>query len=443
MIGVNWCRRRQRSIWVTWLFTMAGLLLFGSTSCNTPDNLPDALPTQLPVISAEGTPGFFDPEEVDTVDTTNRQLVLWASAPFEALLDPETNRTLVTVYEQFERNHPGVHIDAQLHAEHGEASLLNYLRSAQRVAPAILPDIILIDTQELWQIGDLELLRPFDWESVASNFTFYPFAVSAVTYQEQIVGIPYMTDLTHMVGYAEQVGELPRTWEAFLTAGQPLNFVAGKAENVNEFAYYQYLGAGELLLGDEPIDTERLLAYFTFLADAQAQNLIPETVLEITDVTAAWNAFMAAEQGLAETSTSVILNHWDAVSNGVVQYGPLPSRTGNTPASTRVWAFIIVASDTQQRELSIALLQALLAPDVHSQWNRLAMRIPTQPAAFELWRNPAAYYNFVQQQLAEALSPPSSRRFADLNRRLHYAQELVLRQEMAPEEAVLYVQATP
>lgn len=422
---------------------LVALLVVGLTSCNNAQSLPDALPTPLPAIPVEGTPNFFGQEEVDIPDTTDRQLVLWVPASINRLVDLGANRTLASIYEQFERNHPGVHIEAQIHAESGEASLLSYLRSAQRVAPAILPDLILIDTQQLWQVADFELLQPLDRQQFSRNFEFYPFAINAVTYQEQLVGVPYLAELTHMVAHSGEMPTMPRTWEEFYTIGEPLFFAAGKSEIFNEFTYQQYFGAGGQVLETQPLDSDALLAFFTFLADAQDQNLILDAVLGITNSNAVWDAFIAEDRGVAVTSTHAILEHWDAFNNEAMQYGPLFGRNNVTTPSARIWAFVVIANDPQQQELSLALLQALLSPEIHSQWSRVAMQIPTQPSAFELWRSSIAYHGFLEQQLAVAYTFPSSRRFADLNRRLQYGQEFVLRKEMTPEEAAIYVQATP
>jgi len=426
-----------------YLFSVVILLLAGVISCNNAQPLPDELSTPLSAIPVEGTPNFSRAEEIDIPDATNRQLVLWVPTSNDRLFDLETNRTLASIYEQFERNHPGVHIEAQIHAESGEASLLNYLRSAQRVAPTILPDIVLIDTQQLWQVAELELLHPLNWQQFSHNFEFYPFAIEAVTYQEQQIGIPYMAEMIHMIAYPAEMPTIPQTWEEFYANRQPLFFIAGKSETLNEFAYNQYVSADGQIVETQPLDSDILLAFFTFLAGAREQDLIPEAVLEITTSNAAWDAFIAAERGIAETSTHTILEHWDVFNNEAVQYGPLFGRNQVAAPSTRVWAFLVVASEPQQQELSFALLQALLSPEIHSQWSRIAMQIPTQPVAFKLWQNAGPYHGFIEQQLTMAYALPGNRRIADLNRRLQYAQELVLRNEMTPEEAAIYVQSSP
>jgi arabinogalactan oligomer/maltooligosaccharide transport system substrate-binding protein len=106
-----------------------------------------------------------------------------------------------------------VSVDVQIKAENGEASLLNYLRVAQRVAPLILPDIIVINTQQLWQIVDLGLIEAIELGEIGQAGDFYQFALDAVTYNGQTYGIPYTADLLHLAYHQNQLTTAPTTWE--------------------------------------------------------------------------------------------------------------------------------------------------------------------------------------------------------------------------------------
>jgi ABC-type glycerol-3-phosphate transport system substrate-binding protein len=401
-----------------------------------------ALPPTLE-LATEGTPTVATAVELTGQEVVDRQLVIWAPARFQPALDPSNNPTLATIYEQFERSHPGVHIEIQVRVDSGEASLLSYLRSAQRVAPTILPDIILIDTQQLWQVADLELLAPLRQSQFDPNQELYPFTIEAATYNGQLLGLPYTTELTHLLYYPSQLADKPQTWEEFLAAGQPLFFIAGKSENLNKFSYLQYRSASSLASVVEPPDEDALLRFFAFLVDAKERGLIAEVAPDLTTSDAVWEVFTAAETGLAETSSRTALEHWDVINSGTVGYIPFFNRDGTPLTSARVWTFALINSDPEQHELSLALLKAFLDPAIHSQWSRIVMQIPAQRSAFGLWRNPAPYYDFLENELANARALPNGRRFADISHRLQNAQELVLRGKMTAEEATLYVQTTP
>ncbi len=446
-IVLTWASRLIASGVAVWrkaplFFSLLSILLCVS-SCNDPYPSPAVVATPLPAITTEGTSQTVTADATQLPAGADRQLVVWIPTFFQSALDPVNNSVLATVYEQFERNHPGVHIEVQIRADSGEAGMLSYLRSAQRVAPAILPDIILIDTQQLWQVADLEILLPIARQQAGSDRQFYPFAIDAATSNDQLLGIPYTTNLIHLAYDPAQVSAPPRLWEEFLASEQSFVFAAGKSELLSEFSYLQYLGAGGATSIADALDSDVLLAYFSFLAEARALGRIPETVLDIATIDAAWDAMVMPDRGMAETSTHVVLQHWEMVNSGTIQYAPLFTRQGVELSVARVWAFAVVASDTEQQELSLTLISAFLDPAIQSQWSRLAMQIPTQPAAFELWRNPSPYYDFLQNELAATQSLPYGRRYAELSRRLQNAQESVLRNEMTPEEALLYLQTTP
>ncbi len=424
------------------LFLLPMILIFVS-SCNDALPSPTVIPTPLPAITAEGVSQSITADATQLPAGAERQLVVWIPAFFQSALDPATNGLLATVYKQFERSHPGVHIEVQIHADSGEAGMLNYLRSAQQVAPAILPDIILIDAQQLWQVAELEILLPLEQQQLGADLQFYPFTINAVTSNEQLLGIPYTADLIHLAYDPALVPTPPRLWEEFLASEQSFVFPAGKSDTLGAFSYLQYLGAGGTPPPVDALDEKVLFAYFSFLAEARALGRIPESVLDITTADAAWDTMSTADRGMVSTSTHVVLQHWEMVNGGTIQYAPMMTKEGVELSVGHIWAFGVVASDADQQELSLTLIRAFFDPAVQSQLSRVAMQIPTQPAAFALWRNPSPYYDFLQKELAVTQTIPSGRHYTDLIRRLQNAQELVLREEITPEEAVLYVQTTP
>lgn len=424
------------------LIGLVGLLLLLTVSCNrTPAPSPDLAPATLEWIP-DGTAQIATGEEALPLVETSRQLVIWAPPFFQATLDLATDGVLTPLYEQFERNHPGVHIDVQIRAESGEASFLNYLRGAQRVAPAILPDIILVNTQQLWQVAELDLLLPLEIEQLETILQFFPSTLPAVTYNEEIVGIPYTANLTHIVYHESALALPPQTWSDLLASDQPYIFSGGRFEELGAFAYLQYLGSGGQVHEDDVVDEEALRALFTYLVALRTEGIVPDSVLEITSADSAWSTFINTKRGLADTSTQVVLNHWEAMNSGGVQYAPIATRNGAPISIAHIWAFAIVASDSEQQALSMSLLNAFMESTIHGEWSRAAMQIPTQAEAFEVWRNSSPYFDFIQTQLKNSITLPGGRRFAELNRRLQDAQELVLRGEMSVDDAVLYVQTT-
>ncbi len=351
---------------------------------------------------------------------------------------------MTDVYAQFERVHPGVHVELQFKNESGDASMLNYLRHAQRLAPTILPDLILLDTQQLWQVADLELVQPIAVKQFITPTDFFPFTIAAASYNETLLGIPYATDLIHLVYDKEHVETPPVGWNELLTLGQPYRFVMSKNEGVNEAVLTQYLGAGGVLTTEATAsNTEALTTLFTFAAAANRAGIVSEEVLSLTNLEQVWERFTADATGFAYTSARLMLSQPDSLVSNNIGYGHIPTSTGGGQTVGHVWAFAIVTTDPEQVQLAIDLINLLLEPTVHSSWAQEVKYIPASVTAFESWRTASDYYDFLRNELDLAVALPNGRRYTDFSKRLQQGYEKVLHGEMTPAEAVIYVQAVP
>ena len=158
-----------------WLLFFLGSLAVTIASCRG-DGAPPVLP---PVATATPSATPNQPRLDQTVPAVtneqNRQLVLWVPEFFQPP-DQSPATLLQTVYDQFRQNHPEVHLDIQIKAESGEASLYAYLRNAQSMAPTILPDVVLLDTAQLWQAAELGLIQPIQWDALHNTNDFFQFA---------------------------------------------------------------------------------------------------------------------------------------------------------------------------------------------------------------------------------------------------------------------------
>ena len=434
---------RLFSGWRLWLLNL--FLLLAISACGSPNGtLP---PPPAPPATAIGAAGNSTPAVIPTeppTQSSDRQLLLWAPPFFNDLTEVSSATAITNVYAQFERTHPGVHIELQLKNESGNASMLNYLRGAQRLAPTILPDLILLDSQQLWQVTDLELVQTINLNQLANASEFFPFTLAAVTSGEQLFGIPYATDLIHLVYHKEQIENSPTSWANLLTQAAPYHFSTGKNEGLNEALLTQYLGAGGRFgPEDTAIDVDAVRALFTFAAEAKAAGVVSEDEFALTTLEQVWESFTTNPSSLANTSAHLILSQLDTLSGRNIGYGPIPTSSGSAQAIAHVWAFAIVTTDPVQIQLAIDLINLLLEPTVHSTWARETKYIPASPIAFDSWRTPGDYYDFLRSELEIAMALPNGRRYADFSKRLQQGYEKVVRGEMTADEAVIYVQAAP
>ncbi len=398
---------------------------------------PGVAPTAVNPISQPANPS----EPVDVLPNGTRQLVIWTPEFFQP---PETatDDVLEDVYDQFHRDHPNVHLDLQIKAESGDSSVFNYLRNAQSMAPTLLPDIVLLDTEQLWQANELGLIQAVDWGTLPRMPDFFPFARAAASYEEKMLGLPYSADIMHLVYPADQIAQAPTTWDELLENDTPYLFAAGKREHPNESLLLQYVGAGGQLFENGAINSpDALTALFTFIFQARQQGLLPRNIVEVKSLETAWSIFETDYAGIADTSARLVLSRRQTLS--MLGFAPVPTATGSTVTIAHTWAFAIITPDAQQQQLALDLIAYLIDPAAHSAWSRATRQLPTQTTAYVAAVDASPYYDFLRRQLEVAIAIPNGRPFADFAKRLQQAQEAVLLDQLTIEDAVKFVQTLP
>jgi ABC-type glycerol-3-phosphate transport system substrate-binding protein len=395
----------------------------------------NATPTPLPAIPATATPGAQEPAAGETsVPPTNDQLVVWLPASTGMAVEGNAGAILTNAFHQFEQRNPAIRLDIQVKADSGTAGLFNFLRSAQEVAPSILPDMVLINTQQLWQIVDLGMVVALSEQELLADADYFRAAADAVTYRGQTIGIPYAVDLVHLVYDGEAISAPPTTWDELLDSGEPYAFPAGEAGPVIS-ALLHYVGAGGALLEDGTISNpEALETYFTFLAQARDQGIIGPSTLDMSAYPAAWRAFAEDRVNLAEVQANQFYPNITGINPP--SYASVPTSNGESVTIAETWAFAILTEDSQRRELALSLIGELLVPEVHGPWSQAVARLPSRPASFAQWTQANAYRDFAEALLEDAVTPANGPAFADFARRLHTAQAGIIRGDLTVEAAI-------
>ena len=425
----GWRRR------VLWLVVLLSAIL-GLCSCSSLANLTS---TDEPVLAPAQTadPSAPAAEDVPANDASdNRQLVVWLP-DFSGYNDGGGAADVLTgVFHQFEQEHPGVRIDVQVKAESGQSDIFSYLRSAQRVAPSTLPDLVLIDSQHLWQMADLGLLSPMQTSPMERSTDFYQFAIDSVSYNGEAYGVPYAADVMHLAGFMPEDQAAPATWSELFNQDQPYLFAAAGGDMYeNGSALLQYIGAGGQLLEDGSTSSDEALeAVFDFLVDGRLRGAVPVEVAELATLDSVWNTLVELGQGFAGVSAARYLANREATPE--LKYAQAPTRNGLPTTLASNWAFAVVTEDEEQRALALALIDGLLDPAVQGAWSQYANRLPTQRSALQAWSNPSAYTDFLSRQLEVAVALPNGRAFSDFAQRMLTAQQSVIRGETAPPDAV-------
>ena len=380
-----------------------------------------------------------------------RALVVWVPEFLDANPENTAGGVLQAAFTQFEQAQPGMRVEVQTKAEFGTSSLFNYVRSARAVAPLVLPDVILIDTQQLWRIVDMDLIVPLSDAELGEMGDIYPFAIDSVRYNDHFYGIPYVADVSHLAvltplgegsGTTEQAtAEVPSDWIALLNSGQTYIFPASGIEGLSSSSLLlQYVGAGgQLSEGGATNNKEALVRVFNFLSAGSKSNTIVADSVDYSSLGAVWSRFLDSEINFADVSAAQYMANRE--SSQQTSYAQIPTLSGSPTTIGQTWAFAILTQDPERKALALELIQLLLEPSIQGLWSQFAHRLPTRQSALDTWEISPPYIDFLSVHLDVAVAIPNGPAFADFSARLQAAQLAVINGEITPQDAASQVLA--
>ncbi len=427
---------------LTWVLSAMFICLF-LAGCRNADS--DSAETPMPSAPIDGeTLAAPSESEFQTIsgEQENRQVVIWAPDYWMPSDDTPAGQVLNSAITQFEQANADIKVEVLTKAESGESGMLNYLRSAQRVAPAVLPDVVFLDTQDLWRLVELGMVQPLTDTVALSPGRFYPFAYSAVGIGDELYGVPYASDIIHAASLGSSERMMPASWAELNEDERRYLFPATGADGAMSLLL-QYIGVGgESIGGELSVDDDSLRRLFEFYAAGVAAGVIPAGVANLATMEAVWSSMDANSTDLADTTAGYLLSQSES-TDGIL-YAPAPTEKGTPVSVSRTWAFVILATDPAQRADVLELVKILLEPDVHGQWSQFANLLPTTPVAAATWNVNQPYYSFIVSLLeGNTYAIPNGRPFSEVLRRMQMAQQDVLSGRLTPEEAVTLVLPTP
>lgn len=408
-------------------------LLLGLLSCQQVPVTPTLVsPTPTGSVTAQQTSTAVALATEVALDV--RPLTVWAQASLLPPADSEAMQILSAALETFAAQESDLIVEFVPKSDRGQASLLNYLRSAQRVAPAVLPDLILLDAQQLWQVAELGLIQPVTLTELVTAEGYYPFTLDAVTINENLYGFPYFADVLQLVYNPEVVSSPPATWAELLASNERFVFQGGGQNGlVDDWVVLHYLAVGGETTLEGSVNTTALATLFTDLAQGQSAGVLPPDLITFASSNAIWSALSAETATLASLPASQYLSQLTPESP--YRAGSLPRPNDSPRTIARVYAFAILTNDEGRRSQALALLDHLFDPELHSELTLTMHWLPTRPVVLENWPNTLTFKGVVRSQLEGAVAFPSDRSFTDFARQLQQMLTRVLNGEITPERA--------
>lgn len=363
----------------------------------TPSATPIPQPTPLPpAVSIESPPGSIT-------------LTIWTNTEISAFGDAPGDQLLREQITAFDADRPGLQLSLSQKALSGQGSLLSYLRTARAVAPTILPDLVLLPTNQLSSAAADQLVYPLDnLLDPGLVADLYPAADQLGRINGMLMGYPLaLRGLSHLAYNPENItGTLPLTWAEFTTQDSRLILPAAGPEGARlALQFYLALNGPLTNEANQPaLRADILTQALTLLSQGRSSGLILLNSSNVATVADAWQLF---QNGQASTTLVTAAAYLAQSSQGIVsRFAPIPGIEGTLPPLVDGWVWAITTTDPARQRAAADLLTWLADKARHGDWSWQSGALPAQRGAFSRWPAGEPYIVFLQQELERAQPVP-------------------------------------
>ena len=388
------------------LFLIFALLLSGCSLLNDAESEAEA--TQTPEIwtpqpspSPPATPQAIEPDPAGPT-----VLNIWVVGETSLEDDSPAGIILTEQLASFQNNNPDIELNVEVKASTGQGSALSYLRSGRDVAPAILPDMIVLSADQIETAAAEQLIYALDNLVVIGAYAdLFPAAYSHSQVGDQAYAYPFtLSNLSHMA-YSTSVftQTLPLTWDELMVAEETTFTFPGSGTPGAELVLSLYLASGGKLANEsgQPIlEVEPLANALTLLERGREEGLLPIQTTNMTVLAESWQAF---NNGIADSVQTDYGQYSIERESGLdSNYTGIPGVEAPLTPMVKAWTWVISTPDPGRQLLVADLLNWLIAAPNMGDWSLAAGELPARRTAFESWPADDGYNLFIQQQLEVA-----------------------------------------
>lgn len=397
-----------------------------------PSVAPGAEPADLPPISEAMT------------------LTMWTTTSFSPTQEITSGQILAQQVQLYEADHPRLRLRFVLKEPSGKGGLLDFLATSGVVVPGLLPDLMILDVDELGTAVQTGLIQPLDGlvpQDLRADL--FPFAREAATFDGQLYGLLFQADLDHLVYNTSKMTSPPRSWSNVLSGPGPYLFPAGgKAGLVNDAFLAQYLAvrdqSGAAGSVSSFLDEDSLVKVLEFYRDAQAGGIVPAKIMTYHSGDDVWSDYAAGQAVLAQVSAHRYLSAMrqsptlggDLLEGqSITSVAAVPGVSGLVAPIGHGWALVLVTGDPARQAAAVDWMVQLMSPATHAAWNEAADYLPTRATAMADWGSKEGYSQFIRQQLQAARPRPVLPDYTRVAAALQEAVVAVLNGTATPADA--------
>jgi len=335
--------------------------------------------------------------------------------------------------------YPDVQVQVIVKKATGAGGLYSLLSTAYVAAPTVLPDLIVLNQNDLTAAVAGGFVQPISSTAWVQS-DFFPFAWPGLRSDATVYGIPWVARADQMAYRSGISTTPPFSWTDVLTRGYSLLFPAAPVNGYADDALLSmYLGNGGVVVdatGAPTLDPALLEQLYRFFAELKARNLInTERTLTLVDAVSCWDTY---QKGIGRLTPVPIGLYWAGPRNGSLP-GWAPTIQGTPITIAHGWTLAIVATDPFRQEAALQLALWLSSPNQMGDLTRATLLVPTRRSAIAEWGLLPDDHVFLTQLLQNAVPEPPPQVNLPVRRALQSGMLALLKGEVSsPEEAATY-----
>jgi ABC-type glycerol-3-phosphate transport system substrate-binding protein len=432
-----------------WLVSLAaGIILIMAVGCQSATQA-GQIDQVSPIVEATATPRPLRTPMITATPTLTTTmtpedgvitLTFWTVEEISPRAEGELGSFMASTLRAFEVRNPNIEVEVLLKKAGGKGGILDFLRTAQEVAPSVLPDVAIINATELNQAYTAGLIQTLDNRldrPIVQDLL--PAARKMGTVNERLVGVPLGLEMEHTVYNTAIFTATPVLWTDVLSRNIGYLFPAkGTNGLVNDATLSQYFSSGGAFRNDQgalKIDDQILRDVLDFYQRALENQIIEVSILEAATTEELWPAYLDGKAGLTQISVRQYLADRASLNNTAFSSMPVQVEQDTAVAVTHGWALVLVTDDINRQRAALPLIEWFLSTSNNATWNSLNKSIPTRDTAFQELAGDDPYWIFLNEQLNTAQPQPGFTGYDQIGRIFQQAVEQVIRGEATPAEA--------
>jgi ABC-type glycerol-3-phosphate transport system substrate-binding protein len=300
-------------------------------------------------------------------------LVIWVPDDFAIKSNDQAQKLLVDRLKTFEQANTGISIDIRFKNVKNQENMMELLNTTSRVAPSILPDIVLLSRNDMETAALKGLLIPLDAETAVNPFpqTFPGFEALGKV-QGSTFGLPAAGDV--LVILSRDVGEgIVSTWQEILDSDSVLGANLNDPNGTFFLALYQSTGGKFTDEKGKPfLDQDALTKLLVLVREAKTKGAIMSWSLLVSDWMEVSSRIESGEGDLEVNWFS----YSNRTANDQVNYYAIPGLADNPASLLTGWYWTSANPAPERQAATKELLSFLSQPVFASTWSSTAGYLP-------------------------------------------------------------------